>query len=335
MPAFPSRSARRSPQETARWLVLFAAVLWPGGHARALDYPVKPIRIVAMSPAGGGVDAAARVIGQYWRSALGVPAVIDNRPGAGGTIGTDLVAKSAPDGYTLLLTNRAFTINQSLYRNLPYDSVRDIMQVALLGATTNVLVVNPAVRATSVAELVSLAKVRPGSLNYGSAGAGSLSHLAMAYFMLESGTELTHVPYKGGAPAVADLVGGQTQVMISTPALVAPHIRTKRLIGLATSGSKRSMFLPELPTLMEAGLRNYEFDSWYGVHAPARTPRPIVAKLNAATNAGLANDEIRQQMRALGIEVAPPTTPEQFSREVRLDVGKMRKLIDAAGARAE
>jgi tripartite-type tricarboxylate transporter receptor subunit TctC len=301
----------------------------------ALDYPIKPIRIVAPSPAAGGVDAAARLIAQRFREAFGANVVVDNRSGAGGTIGADIVAKSAPDGYTLLLTNRAFTINHSLYRKLPYDSLRDIAQVSLVGLTTNALVVNPGVRVKSVSDLISLSKSKPMSLNYGSAGSGSVSHLAMAYFILETGAQLVHIPYKGGAPAVSELIAGQTQVMISTPPLLIPHVQTKRLVGLATTGAKRSVFLPDLPTLNESGVPDYEFDSWYGLNAPAKTPREIVMRLHDVIRKSLLSTELKQQLSAVGIEAAVPSSPEDFANLVRTDIEKMARIVKASGMTAE
>lgn len=300
----------------------------------ASSYPSKPIRLVAPFAPGGGVDASARFIAQRLTETFGQAAVVDNRPGAGSTIGTDLVAKAAPDGYTLLVTHNAIAINQTLYPKLPYDAVRDFAQVAFVGVTTFTVVVTPGIAAKSVKELIALAKARPGSLNYASTGAGGGSHLAMEYFKLATRTNFVNIPYRGTAPALTDLVSGQTQVMISGLPGTVPFIKSKRLVALATTSAKRSVFLPELPTLQEAGVEGYEFDAWYGVHAPAMTPKEIVNKLNAAIVKALGVPEVRQNLANQGIE-AREATPEEFSRFVRSEVQKMARIIKASGARPE
>lgn len=304
------------------------------GPVSALDYPTKPIRLVVPFAPGGGNDISARFVAQQLTMAFGETAVVDNRAGAGSTIGTDIVAKSAPDGYTLLVTHNAIAINQTLYPKLPYDTVRDFTQVALIGATTNTLVVNPTVPVKSTRQLIALAKAKPGALNFASTGAGGTSHLAMEYFMLETGTKLVHIPYKGTAPGLTDLVAGQVQVMISALPGTVPFINSKRIVALATTGAKRSVFLPELPTLSESGVPGYQFDTWYGVHAPAKVPKEIIVKLNAAIVKALAVPEVRQQLANQGIE-ASGATPEEFAKFVRSEVAKMGKIIKASGARPE
>ncbi len=302
--------------------------------AHAADYPTKPVRLVVPFSPGGGNDIAARFVAQRLTEAFGTSAVVDNRPGAGSTLGTDMVAKSAPDGYTLLVTHNAIAINQSLYPKLPYDTVRDFVQVAMIGATTNTLVINPTVPAKSVKDLIALAKAKPGTLNYGSTGAGGTSHLAMEYFRLETGTNLVHIPYKGTAPALTDLVGGQVQTMISALPGTVPFINSKRVVALATTGAKRSAFLPDLPTLKESGVKDYEFDTWYGLHAPAKVPKEIVTRLNAEIVKALSKPEMKDQLFKQGLE-AQTATPEQFAKFVRAEVAKMGRIIKASGAKPE
>ena len=300
----------------------------------AAPYPNKPIRLVVPFSPGGGNDIAARFVAQRLTEGFGQTAVVDNRPGAGSTLGTDVVAKAAPDGYTLLVTHNAIAINQTLYPKLPYDTVRDFAQVAIIGVTTNTLVVNPTVPVKTTKELIALAKAKPGSLNYASTGAGGTSHLAMEYFRLETGTNLVHIPYKGTAPALTDLVGGQTQVMISALPGTVPFINAKRVVALATTGKKRSAFLPDLPTLDESGVKGYEFDTWYGLHAPAKVPKDVIAKLSAEISKSLSRPEVKNQLFKQGIEVQI-TTPEEFAAYVRAEVAKMGKIIKASGAKPE
>jgi len=296
--------------------------------------PSKPVRLVVPFAPGGGNDIAARFVAQRLTESFGESAVVDNRAGAGSTIGTDIVAKSVPDGYTLLVVHNAIAINQTLYPKLPYDTVRDFAQVAMIGATTNTLVVNPGVPARSTKELISLAKAKPGSLNYASTGAGGTAHLAMEYFRLETGTNLTHIPYKGTAPGLTDVVANQVQVMISALPGSVPFINSKRVIALATTGEKRSAFLPELPTLSESGVPGYQFDTWYGLHAPAKVPREIINKLNAEIVKALSRPEAKDQLFKQGLEVLI-ATPEEFTKFVRAEVAKMGRIIKASGAKPE
>ncbi len=306
------------------------------GHAIASEhgYPTRPVRLVVPFSPGGGNDISARFIAQRLTEAFGISAVVDNRPGAGSTLGTDLVAKSAPDGYTLLVTHNAIAINQTLYLKLPYDTVRDFAQVAIIGTTTNTLVINPNVAAHSTKELIALAKAKPNALNFASTGAGGTSHLAMEYFMMESGTQMVHIPYKGTAPGLTDVVAGHVQVMISALPGTVPFINSKRVVCLATTGAKRSAFLPDMPTLAESGVPGYEFDTWYGLHAPAKVPREIITRLNTDITNALKKPEIRDQLFRQGLE-AQIMTPEEFAKFVRSEVAKMAKIIKASGAKPE
>jgi tripartite-type tricarboxylate transporter receptor subunit TctC len=313
-------------------VAVLAAVALPVYAADS--YPSKPIRLLVPFAPGGGNDIAARFVAQRLTEAFGQSAVVDNRAGAGSTIGTDIVAHSAPDGYTLLVVHNAIAINQTLYAKLPYDTVRDFAQVALIGATTNTLVVNPAVPARSVKEFIALAKARPGALNYASTGAGGTAHLATEYFRLETGVNLAHIPYKGTAPGLTDVVAGQVQMMISALPGTMPFINSKRVIALATTGAKRSAFLPELPTLGEAGVPGYVFDTWYGLHAPAKVPKEIIVLLNVEIVRALTKPEVREQLFRQGIE-AQTATPAEFTQHVRREVAKMGRIIKASGAKAE
>jgi tripartite-type tricarboxylate transporter receptor subunit TctC len=315
--------------------MLAAAVLATyAGAVPAQNYPTKPVRIIVPFSPGGGNDIVARFIAQRMTEAFGQTAVVENRPGAGSTLGTDVVAKSPPDGYTLLVTHNAIAINETLYPKLPYDAERDFAQVILVGSTTNTLVVNPKVPARTTKELIALAKAKPGSLNYGSTGAGGTSHLAMEYFKLSTGTNLVHIPYKGTAPALTDLVGGQVQTMISALPGTMPFIQGKRLVALATTGAKRSAFLPDLPTLNESGVPGYVFDTWYGLHAPAKTPPDIIKKLNTTLTKALTTPSVKENLFKAGIE-ADPGTPEQFRKFMISEIQKMGKIIKASGAKPE
>jgi tripartite-type tricarboxylate transporter receptor subunit TctC len=297
-------------------------------------FPTKPIRLVVPFAPGGGNDISARFVAQRMTEGFGTTAVVDNRPGAGSTLGTDIVAKSVPDGYTLLVTHNAIAINQTLYTKLPYDTIRDLQQVAMIGATTNTLVVNPTVPVKTTKELIALARSKPGALNYASTGAGGTSHLAMEYFRLDTKTDLVHIPYKGTAPGLTDVVGGQVQVMISALPGTVPFINSKRVVALATTGVKRSAFLPDLPTLAESGVPGYEFDTWYGLHAPSKVPKDIIVKLNAEIVKALSKPEMKEQLFKQGLE-AQTGSPEEFTKYVRAEVAKMAKIIKASGAKPE
>ena len=310
------------------------ALVATAANAADKSYPYKTVRLVVPFSPGGGNDIAARFVAQRLTEGFNQSAVVDNRPGGGSTLGTDIVAKSAPDGYTLLVTHNAIAINQTLYSKLPYDTVRDFAQVAIIGATTNTLVVNPNVPARSTKELIALAKAKPGALNYASTGAGGTSHLAMEYFRLETGTNLVHIPYKGTAPGLTDVVAGQVQVMISALPGTVPFINSKRVIALATTGKKRSAFLPDLPTLAESGVPGYEFDTWYGLHAPSKVPKEIITKLNGEITKALTRPEVREQLFKQGLE-AQTSTPEEFAKFVRAEVVKMGKIIKESGAKPE
>ena len=277
------------------------------------------MRVIVGFPPGSGADITARVIGQKLGEAYGQQFVVDNRPGAGSNIAADLAAKAAPDGYTVFIGTVANTINATLYAKLPFDFARDFAPVALTTSAANVLVVHPSVPARSVAELIRLAKARPGQLNYGSAGTGTAPHLSAELFKSMAGISLVHIPYKGSPLAVTDLLGGQVALMFSPASTVLPHVKSGRLRALAVTTSARMPSLPELPTVAESGLPGFETVTWFGFLVPAATPREIVGKLNAEIVKVLAQPEARQQFATQGIDVIGGT-PEQFAAYIRAEI---------------
>ena len=307
--------------------------LAPAG-AGAQHYPSRPVRFIVPFPPGGGNDIVGRVIALRLAEALGQPVIVDNRGGAGGTLGTDITAKSPADGYTLLINNISLAVNATLFAKLPYDTLKDLAPVTLVGRQPNLLVVHPSVAAQSIRELLALAKARPRQLNYGSGGVGTASHLATELLKLMAHVELVHVPYKGLGPALADLMGGQVQLIISTMASALPQVKAGKLRPLAVTTAKRSPFFPEVPTMDEAGVRGYEFNTWYGMLVPAGTPRPIVERLNRETAKLLDSAAIKEQFATQGIEAAP-TSPEQFGAYLRTEVEKWGKVVKASGATPE
>ena len=307
-------------------LALFAALL--PAPAPAQDYPAKPIRIIVPFPAAGPVDITMRAIGPRVSESFKQPVVIDNRSGAGGTVGADLVAKSPPDGYTLLACSTGNTINASLVPNLPYDFMRDFAPITMVVIITSILVVNPAVPARSVAELIVLAKAKPGQLSYASTGNGTPTHLAAELFKSMAGVDMVHVPYKGGAPAAVDILAGQVELsFISAPA-VMPHVKSGRLRALAVTNAKRSQLLPELPTIAESGLPGYEMEGWHGLCAPARTSKPIIDRLYREFTAALRAPGTSAQLLAGGAEpVGMPPAP--FAVKLRDEIAKWSRIVKA------
>ncbi|MES2687750.1 MAG: tripartite tricarboxylate transporter substrate binding protein [Pseudomonadota bacterium] len=322
-------------------LVLAATVLSAGaavaqGNTAAPGaYPVKPIRLVVPFTPGGSTDILARAIGLELTRAWGQPVVIDNVPGAGGSLGADKVAKAPADGYTLLMGHiGTLAVNPSLYPALPYDPVKSFAPVAWVARVPNVLVVNPQVAARSVKELVALAKSRPGQLNYGSGGNGSAANLATEYFKLQTGTSLLHIPYRGTAPAINDLIGGQIQVLFTGAPAVLSQIRNGQLRALAVSSPQRLPALPDLPTVAEAGYKDFEADQWYGVVAPAGTPREIVARLNTQINLALNAPELKARLTSEGA-VATPTTPEAFGKHIASEIARWKPVIQSGRVKTD
>ncbi len=295
--------------------------------ALAQAFPSKPVKLIVPFPPGGGTDILARPIAQKLSEKWGQPVLIDNRGGAGGNIGTRAAAEAPPDGYTLILgVQGTHAVNQSLYANAGFDSTKDFAALTLVANTPNILVVHPSVPAKSVAELVALAKASPGRINYATPGNGTPSHLATETFKSTAGVDLTHVPYKGSGPALADMLGGQTQVWIANAPVVLPHIRTGKLRALATTSATRPALAADVPTLAEAGLAGYEADTWYGLFAPARTPEPILAKIHADVVEVLRSPEIRETFAKQGAEVVA-NSREAFTRKLHEDVAKWKKVI--------
>jgi len=303
--------------------------------ALAQSYPAKPIRLIVPFAAGGGNDNVARLVGKHLSDSLGQQLVIDNRPGAGGVLGAELAAKAVPDGYTLFLGGvGSHAVNPNLNVSLPYDPIRDFAPVALLAQAPLVLVVHPSVSADSFTAFVALARSRPGQLNYASNGNGSSSHLAAVMFDSMTGVDMVHVPYKGLSPALTDLLSGRVQLMFSSVVAILPHIKAGKLRGLAVTGSRRLASMPNLPTIAESGLPGYEASSWYGVLAPAGTPREIVARLNAELVKALAQPEVRTSLLAEGAEPIGGS-PEQFAAHIRSEMERLGKLIREAKIRPE
>ena len=310
--------------------VVFFTALLVAPLAHAQDYPTRPIRMLVASSAGSGVDIVARVVAQRMSERLGVPVVVDNRAGAGGAIGVQLTAKAAPDGYTILMAAPSLTVNATLMRPAPYDVVRDFTPVGQATVSQYVIVAHPAVPARSVKELIALAKSQPGKLNYGSGGPGNSTHLAGEYFKSLAGVDIVHVPYKGSGPAIVDLLGGQVQLMFANIVAVLPQVKSGKLRGLATSGATRSVALPDLPTVIEAGVPGYVVTSWFGIIAPARTPRHMVTRLNDALNTVMRERDMLDRIAAEGAEPAP-NRPEEFGRHIASELAIWAKVIKAAG----
>ena len=315
-------------------LVLFATAL-PAIDAAAQPYPNKPIRLIVPFTPGGTTDILGRMVGQKLSEAVGVQVVIDNRPGAGASIGTDLAAKSAPDGYTLLMgPSGALAVNPWLYAKLPYDPIRDFAPITLLAMVPSILVVHPSLPVKSVKELIDFAKAHPGKLNYGSSGAGGQPFLAVEYLKLMAGLNIVEIRYKGGGPLTTDLIAGQISLTITGIPTLLPHVKSGRLRALAVSSAKRSAALPDLPTISEAGLPGYDATAWYGVLAPAGTPKEIIAKLNAELNKLIKKPDFAERLAADGAETVGGT-PEEFAAFIKAETARWGKVIKAAGVKVQ
>jgi tripartite-type tricarboxylate transporter receptor subunit TctC len=300
----------------------------------AQSYPSKPVRVVVPYPPGGSTDIVARVIGEQLSQSMGQRFVVDNRPGAGGNIGMQLAAGAEPDGYTVVVGTTAHAINMTLFKDLPYDTVKDFEPIALLTEIPLILVVNPAVEAQSVADLIALAKERPGTLNVASSGNGQSTHLAAEMFNAMAGIKLTHVPYKGSAPAITDVMAGHVQLMFDTVMSALPHVQAGKLRALAVSSAERAPVAPDVPTIAEAALPGYEAIAWNGLFAPAGTPRAIIDQLNAEVVRALQSEKVKEQLASLGATTRP-TMPNEFSTYVRDEVSKWAKVVKESGATVE
>jgi len=325
---------RRAPDRiTAATGALLAALATLPDDAVAQAYPVRSVRIIVPLGPGGGVDTTARIVGQKLSEALGQPVVIDNRPGAGGTIATEAVARAAPDGYTLVMASPGHATTPSLYK-LSYDAVRDFAPITLLVTVTYAVVAHPSLPARSVKELLALARARPDELLWSSSQNGSAQHLALELLKMMTGVRITHVAYKGTGPAMTDLIGGRVSVSAASLVATLPHVKAGRLRALAVAGRARSQVVPELPTVAEAGVPGYAIDVWQGTMAPAGTARETLARLHAESVKILAQPETRERLLAIGHEpVGDP--PEKFAPFVREEVEKWARVVSRAGIRAE
>ena len=315
------------------WFVA-AATLCASGVA-AESYPVKPIRMVITYPPGGNTDLVGRALAQKLSASLGHQVVVDNRGGAGGVLGTMITTQAAPDGYTIMLgTSAGMVINPLLSNKLTYDPVRDFAPVSMVVIVPQLLVTNPQLPAKNVRELVALAKAKPGYLSAGSSGVGTPNHLGTELLKWLAGVNIVHIPYKGGGPAIVDLIGGQIHMAFSSVPAVLPHIKAGRLNALGVGSAKRSPSLPNIPTIAEAGVPGYEYTTWYGIFAPVRTPRPVVTQLNAEIVKALNAPEMNERFVSQGADPAP-STPEELRRYMAEESARWAKTINAAGIRTE
>ena len=324
-------STKRSTLAAAIVMTLACA----GGWAHAQNFPAKPIRFIAPFPPGGSTDFLARIVALKMSESMGQQVVVENRGGAGGTIGVEAAAHSPADGYTIVMGHvGTFGVNPTLYPKLPYDAIKSFAPITLLAMVPNAMVVHPSLPVRSVRDFLALARAKPQEMLYGSGGNGSAAHLAAAYFELLAKIQLIHVPYKGTGPALIDLVAGQTSMMITGMPAVMPHVRSGRLRMLAVGNARRLTSMPELPTIAESGVPGYDATQWYGVLAPAGTPREIVMKLNAEMKKALARPDVREQLAADGT-VPVGNTPEEFGAHIKAEIARWAPVVKATGAKPE
>jgi tripartite-type tricarboxylate transporter receptor subunit TctC len=316
------------------WCCL-VALLFSLQGIRAADYPERSVMLVTAFTPGGPSDLLARIVGQKLSDILHQPFVVDGRPGGGGNIAAELVAHAVPDGYTLLMGNNSIlATNMSLYKRLSYDARRDFTPIVLIGSQANILVVSPKVHVSSMAELIALAKANPGKLNYASTGYGAAAHLSAELFKKEAGVDIVMVPYKGSAPALHDLIGGQVDMAFATAASVIGHIRSGTLRPLAVTTTKRTSLLPDVATVAELGIPGFEATTWHGLVAPAGTPRHIIDTLNRATTEALQDPAVRKTLTDLGVEI-DGGSPEEFATHIKSEIPKWTAVIEASGAQAD
>jgi tripartite-type tricarboxylate transporter receptor subunit TctC len=312
-----------------------ALLAWAVPAVPAADYPTRPVALVVAFPPGGASDVLARIVGRKLEQILGQPLVIDNRPGAGGNVAAETVAHAAPDGYTLLAGNNAIlATNAALYKKINFDPVADFAPIGLIGSQANILVVNPALPVKSMAELIALAKANPGKLNFASSGHGLAAHLAGELFKAEAKIDIVHVPYKGAAPALQDVIAGHVQMMFATASSVVPHIRDGKVRALAVATLKRTAVLPDIPTIDELGIKNFDATTWHGLVAPARTPEDVIAVLNGALTNSLEDASVRKSLGDLGVDVIGGT-PEAFAAYIKSEIPKWTAIIKASGAKLD
>ena len=302
---------------------------------RAADYPTRPVTLVVAFTPGGASDVLARILGRKLEQIMGQPFVIENRPGAGGNVAAEAVAHAAADGYTVLNGNNAIlATNAALYKTINFDAEKDFVPIGLIGAQANILVVNPALAVRSMDELIALAKAKPGQLNFASSGHGLAAHLAGELFKTEAKIDIVHVPYKGAAPALQDVIAGHVQMMFATASSVVPHIHSGKVRPLAVTTLRRSAVLPNIPTIDELGLKGFDATSWHGLVAPARTPREIVVTLNRALAATLDDREVKKSLADLGVDIIGGT-PEEFAAYIRSEIPKWTAIVKASGAKLD
>ena len=317
------------------WLAVFAFSAAAGLPAGAADpYPVRSIRLISPFPPGGGNDTLARILVDKLYEGLGQRMIVENRPGANTIVGTEVLAKAAPDGYTVILLPNTFVTNPSFYRKLPYDTVKDFAPVGLIALSPQMIVAHPSFPATTVKQLIALARARPGEVNYSSSGNGSVGHLAGILLGQMTRTEFVHIPYKGNAPAVIDLLGGHLPLMISSTLSTLPHVRSGKLRIIAVTTALRSPAIPAVPTVAESGLAGYEATLWYGMIAPARTPVAAIERLNAELEKALRLPDVVEKLSSQGVEPYY-STAEKFGERIREEIPKWAKVIAASGARAD
>ena len=316
-------------------IIALAFCLAPGTGTAAENYPSRPIRLIVPFPPGGGTDIMGRTLALKLGGAVGVQVVVDNRGGAGGIIGTEMTVRANPDGYTLMIGSvSTICINPSLHKKLPFDTVRDLAPISLMASTPSVLVVTASLPVNSVKELIALAKAKPGQLAFSSAGSGSSHHLGGERFKVSAGIDIVHVPYKGTAPAVTDLVSGQVAMMIANIPSVLPMIKANRLKPLAVTSLQRSPLMPELPTVSESGVPGFEVIVWYGVFAPAATPRQVIGRLNGEIRKIVAMPDVKERLSGEGAE-AIGSTPEELAKRIKDDIAKWADVVRSSGATAD
>ncbi|MDP2240645.1 MAG: tripartite tricarboxylate transporter substrate binding protein [Burkholderiales bacterium] len=315
-------------------MLAFAAGVIAAPPAFSQDYPTKTVRIIVGFSPGGGNDITARILAKFLGDTYKQQFIVENRPGAGTIIGVDAVAKADPDGYTLLVTNNSLAVNHTLYPKLPYDTLKDIAPIVKAGSTPNVLVIHPSLPVKTVAAFITLAKAQPDRIAYASAGTGSTAFLAAELLKMLTGIKMLHVPYKGTSPAITSILSGETQALVGALPATVPHIKNGRLRALAVTSAKRATAMKEIPTMIESGVKDFDFETWYGVFGPGKLPRDLVARLNASVNKVIAQPAVREQFERQGIDTEGGTT-ETFDKQVRAEIAAMAKVIKASGAKPE
>ena len=326
----PNRSNARPAAAAAAVALLLALP----ATVLAQAWPSKPIRVVVPFPAGGGIDTVARIVVPKMSEALGQPMVIDNRSGAGGTVGTEVVARATPDGHVLLATFASHSMNATLYRDLSYDTEKAFAPISLIATVPNILVVHPSLPAKTVGDLISLARKRPGDINYASVGNGTPAHLSAELFNMMAGVRMTHIPYKGAAASIIGMITGETQLTFTTVLIALPHVKAGKLRPLAVATLARTPLLPEVPTVDQSGLKGYESIAWYGLLAPAGTPGPVVDRLNAELVRSVQTPEVRDNLLRQGTEIVA-SSPARFAQIIREDIVKWTKVVKAAAVKPD